>query len=370
MNLASESRKRISSESLKNYCLENWFEIAFHGTLLSMILFFNSTYAKPTDPFMQEVQAYVTSLGMLAIMLNLVLQTVFLTFTNLVRGIAISFALYSFVLWLFGQYADRLKEWIDLNPTDAVIICISATVVIAIQLLSSKFSPSVDNRIVRPAVIPSSIAQSRTPPKPTQRDCKYIAAHEAGHALVYAALGALPPEIKVAINEHESRDGVLGYVSGIYSAHRLNEKIFTEWSMLVMLAGRVGENIAFGQNTSGSANDNQRWLEGAKSYLSNHFDGIFYIDPKNEFEFNRNEENLEQLRKKQLEMLSELFSLNLSVFKALSETLLAAKVLTRNDLIPFLEKVEIPNGFPQPLGLISDFKREFPAESGYSAWVQ
>lgn len=174
----------------------------------------------------------------------------------------------------------------------------------------------------------------------------------------------------MAINENESHDGVLGYVSGIYSAHRLNDKTYTEWFMLVLLAGRVGENIAFDQNSSGSSSDHQRWLEIAKCYLTNHLDGIFYIDPKTEFKFNRNEEKFEQLRKKQLEMLTALFSKNLAVFNALSNQLLETKLLTRDDLIPLLAKVEIPDAFPLPLGAFSEFKSEFPAESGYSIWVQ
>lgn len=94
--------------------------------------------------------------------------------------------------------------------------------------------------------------------------------------------------------------------------HQLEESVFAEWDMLALLAGKVGESRLMGETTStlGSSSDFTRWLDIAKTYLSNHYDGIYYPEPKNEFEQKHNVERLSVLHKAQTARLNELFDQN------------------------------------------------------------
>ncbi len=159
--------------------------------------------------------------------------------------------------------------------------------------------------------------------------------------------------MKAAVNDRPDHNGVLGFVTGINSQHRLDEKTFAEWYMLVFLAGKMGES------TLGSTNDHARWLNVAKQYLSNHYRGMFYPEPQNEFEQKLNEEKLSALQSEQLSALSQLFDLNTDMFKGLADALLEKRTLARDELISFLTRVELPEGFPLPFGPFEAFSTEW-----------
>ncbi len=137
-------------------------------------------------------------------------------------------------------------------------------------------------------------------------------------------------------------------MTGIKSQHRLEEKTFAEWHMLVFLAGKMGEARTMRESTIGSTIDHARWIDVARKYLSNHYRGIFYPEPQNEFEQKQNEEKLSALQTEQLGMLDRLFELNSDVFKELADVLLEKRTLAREEIIPFLGRVQLPEGFPLP----------------------
>ncbi|OOF50785.1 hypothetical protein BKK52_01150 [Rodentibacter trehalosifermentans] len=221
---------------------------------------------------------------------------------------------------------------------------------------------------------PKSNEQGRLPSgvsvihrKMTPQDIRYVGAHEAGHLLVYGALGQLPPYMKVEVKEHTDSTTSLGYVSAFTSKRVTQSRLFIEWQMLASLAGREGESILLQDNSLGSIYDNHEWFELARLYLKNHFKGIFYIEPLSEFEFNANEAKLNALKEKQTQLLQAFFSLNLSVYKQLTSMLIEKKILYGHEIIPFFQQADItfPQGFPFPFGRFEKFSDEWHLEEEY-----
>lgn len=264
--------------------------------------------------------------------------------TTFIEQTALFAAEYHLALWLIGHIGDSAYRWALENPQDAAAGLIAAAIVWIILKVSSGWRSAQPEYVARGvAVFP--------PRELTERDTRYTAAHEAGHALVYAALGRLPADVKVAINDRPDAHGVLGFVTGIHERHRLPEKTFAEWRMLELLAGRMGEST-LGETTLGGSNDHLQWLDIACLYLSNHCRGMFYAEPQNRFEWEQREAKLEALHQEQLRTLKSLFDLNAEVFRQLADALLERRTLTRDDLIPFLARVKLPEGFPRPSGSI------------------
>jgi hypothetical protein len=64
--------------------------------------------------------------------------------------------------------------------------------------------------------------------------------------------------------------------------------------MLVFFAGKLGEAVIHGKSTLGNSNDHVRWLGVARSYLANHYRGMYYAEPQNKFEQEKNEAKRER----------------------------------------------------------------------------
>jgi len=182
-----------------------------------------------------------------------------------------------------------------------------------------------------------------------------------------AALGSLPKELEIVIKQQFSNGShTLGYINGIDTNHILEEKTYWEWSMLVLLSGEMGEKIAFGGSTFGNHDDYSKWVNIAKKYLSNNFDGIYYPEPETELEQISNNNKLEALQSKQKKLLQQLFDENLSVYHSLRESLIEHKRLDYKQLSSFLKKILLPKDFPKPLGNFSEFgESEWPYHRGY-----
>jgi hypothetical protein len=75
---------------------------------------------------------------------------------------------------------------------------------------------------------------------------------------------------------------------------------------------------------------------------------MFYLKPQNGWEQKQNEAKLEALQADQVAMLSRLFKLNADVLKQLANSLLEKWTINRDELIPFLSRVQFPEGFPRP----------------------
>ncbi|GJI56969.1 hypothetical protein HEMROJRC1_20810 [Rodentibacter sp. JRC1] len=201
----------------------------------------------------------------------------------------------------------------------------------------------------------------------TLKDLHRIAAHEAGHLLVYAALGQLPNGVKAEVKTQTDHTNSLGYVTGVISKGVTFSRLFSEWQMLMILGGRVGESTLLNDNTLGSIEDHQRWLNAAKSYLSNYFTEIFYPDAQSEFEAKHNNEQLLVLKNKQEDLLQQFFALNMEHLTVLKETLQQQKVMLAEDIIAFFQQANIrfPDNFPLPFGQFDKFSSQWELSEEY-----
>lgn len=343
---------------------ENWLTATKWGMCVLMCTYFLATRSEPSEPAVKQVLSLVQTFGLLTVfavpaIISTIRSAIWGTLSPIV-GLAPRFlkglAFYSLALWVVGHSGDDLYKWVLAHPNDTAIGAVALAIVWMILRFSGGSSLRSES-IARSSGKPTLAATASV--KPTARDYRYTAAHEAGHALVYAALGGLPAGIKLAVNDHSDERGVLGFTTGISSKHHLDEKSFAEWYMLVLLAGKLGESIMQGESTLGSSNDYLRWLSVARSYLANHYRGMYYADPQNKFEQEQNEAKLEALQAEQLETLRALFDVNVDVFKQLANTLLMTRCMGRDDLIPFLSLVKLPDGFPLPFGPFETFAAEW-----------
>ena len=182
----------------------------------------------------------------------------------------------------------------------------------------------------------------------TARDRRYAASHEAGHALLYAALSSLPQDLRLVINDTPDPQGVLGYVTPISSERRLTEKTFAEWQLFVYLAGQRAEWHLMGEVTNGASTDHATWIRLAHDYLSVHCAGAYYAEPLNDHEQRLNACKLDELKVRQIAAMDAFLSTNLCVLQEVADALLSKSALDRDDVAAFLRRVIVPDEFPRP----------------------
>lgn len=349
---STKAKRHAQIQHITAFFRDYWTIVAKWGIYVLMCAYFWAFRSQPSEPVVRQVLSLVQVFGFVAVFavptITSTISTAMYGSWTSIAGLSSRFlkglVFYSMALWLVGYVGDDLYKWVVAHPNDAAIGTVALAIVWMIVHFSggSTFASQVAVRSSGAAMAAGVIA------KPTARDNRYTAAHEAGHALVYAALGTLPEDVKLAVNDHSDESGVLGFVTGITSKHHLDEKSFAEWYMLVFLAGKLGESFMYGESTLGSSNDHQRWLGVARSYLANHYRGMYYLDPQNKFEQEQNEAKLEALQAEQLAVLRTLFDMNTKVFTQLANTLLEMRTMGRNDLVHFLSDVNLPDGFPIP----------------------
>ena len=343
MLLGTQAR-RDRLRQVKAMILEYWALAAGMVLLVAIIVIFLGTRSEPTVSLVKQVLKLVQIFGILGIF-----SAAFLSFwddqwvSSMMTRVMIGFTAYAAMLWLIGRVGDDVYLWSKSHPNDVLVGMVALAIVWMIVRFSLK-----DVSMIRQATGSMSGVGTKLMPATTLHDNRYIAAHEAGHVLVFAALSSLPPDLMLVANDRSNRDGVLGFVSGAFSGHQLEEKTFAELRMLSLLSGKLGESALFGKTTLGSQGDYQVWHNLARSYLENHYRGMFYPDPKNNFEHDQNQAKLEALRAEQLATLASFFELNAVVHKQLADTLLERRTLTRDDLMPFLARVKLLQRFPQP----------------------
>lgn len=285
-----------------------------------------------------------------------------------INAVVSSFALYGF-FWLYRfspeSFETTLSELTAIKPntaeyrqyfTDLYRFCFSFAVFLVLAEKIVRFFCSIfrQKEYEQGRAYGGGIVIHR---KMTPKDIQYVGAHEVGHLLVYAALGQLPPSMKVEVKEQTDGTTSLGYVSAFVSKRVSQSRLFVEWQMLTTLAGREGESILLQDNSLGSVHDHYEWLNLASVYLKNHFEGIFYIEPISAFEFNANEEKLNALKAKQTQLLQTFFSLNLPIYKQLTSMLIEKKILYGDEIIQFFQQANItfPEDFPFPFGRFEKF---------------
>jgi len=193
-----------------------------------------------------------------------------------------------------------------------------------------------------------SVMAANTRAEVSEQDRRFIAAHEAGHTLVYAAWSPLPDNLKVVVKKVSDEGDSLGFVNAGQARHLLDEKTFSEWEMLLFLAGIAGERSYTDNVTQGAVEDTMRWMNIAKSYLICHLaDGVFYPEPATELEIGVNQRHLTALKSAQNALLNAFFERNRETHARLTDALLEQGTLTGTELHPYLAAVQLPEDFPR-----------------------
>ena len=343
-------------QQTKLFLSERWGTIAQLALYALVFTYLIVDRHQPSEPAVARVLLLVEGLGIIAAVVGPSLMSMIYErpiFSGVFPAMGKGLVTYAAVVWALGNCGDALYQWAEENPGDAAIY--AAVFMVLWFIFRAGFSTRYQTERVVYGEGFASLGITRVMSEPSARDNRYTAVHEASHALVYAALGRVPDDIKLAINERADGRGVLGYITGVPNDHLLQESTYAVWHMLVLLAGKLGETRIMGDSTLGSSNDHARWLDLAKEYLANHHQGMFYTMPKDELEQKQNEAQLRALQAAQLSMLTRFFDLNVQVHKDLADALLERRSLTRKDLIPFLSRVRLPSGFPRPLGEFETF---------------
>ena len=139
-------------------------------------------------------------------------------------------------------------------------------------------------------------------------------------------------------------------VSHINVSNVVEEKTYCEWRMHVLLAGQIAEKLIRGFYSTGASSDFTTWQEMAKKYLSNQFNGLYFINPESDFEKCHNMQSFETLRKIQTKNIEEFFELNKSVLLKMCDALEKNKVLNKEEILLFFYEVKHLKSLPYPNG--------------------
>lgn len=305
-------------------------------------------------PYVESLSTFVLGVGLVAICWWMV-QSLILESSVMYGAIGIYWRviLLSVGIASIKYYSKEMSDlliWIQSN-TESVITGVVAVLFVRFLFgMAPRPNASVAAREMEYGRAAGKMSLLRS--KPTKRDERVTVAHEAGHALLYAALGRidLPDEFQMVV--HESGDsGVLGSVSSVDWNHLLAPRAFSEWKMLVYLAGQIGEEVLLGESALGASSDMGNWQFEAKKYLSNGFGPMYFNQPDGPLELARNCDALEALRAGQRALLTRFLDENKVVLKELADALAEKRTLGKGDVLPFLNRVVLADGMPKLAGL-------------------
>lgn len=330
-----------------------------------LILIASASYdysGSPTQPIVQQTYSTINSFGLLtalcvAFIAPFVASAVssqddkpnipWMITSSLKRTVRAMTAYY-LALFVVGKFGDSIYVTLQSKPNLVISSAITAYVCYIIFKIGNHQSSQIQTQRY------SSIGYARYAKPLSLEDRRHTAAHEAGHALVYAALGRLPLDAQIVIHD-QPNSGIAGYVRATVLEDRLLDSVMIEWNMLVLLAGKIGETVIHGVSTLGSERDHQHWLSYARTYLSNHYHGVFFNEPKDSFEQASNIAKLDALQVKQTALLNTFFEMNAEVHQQFTDEILKVRTMDRDAIITFLSRVKLPDEFPRPFGHFEAF---------------
>ena len=237
------------------------------GGCIGVLLYLS--HEPPTNPLLFQVYKLVELGGLILIMMVPVYRSVQSALMGIAYRWMASTALAIFEAWLvlsallyvIATQGPHVRVFAEQHPeaSIAMLLALLPLALIAVPLFVTRnYSEPVAEGSFADAKLACSVPLS-------DQDLAYIAAHEAGHALVYAALGAIPPNLRVEVKSDACPTfQSMGSISFVQSRHRLESRTLVEWRMLVYLAGQQAEVFVLGQSSLGAAQDHARWLECAK----------------------------------------------------------------------------------------------------------
>ncbi len=304
-----------------------------------------TNYTQPTQPVPQWIGQLVMNFGLFAVVIYSAMHSVLddsgdAAFTFLKASFK-GFAANAVALWVIGTYGDWVFVETMARPHDAAALVVAFLVLREIvRFAHGRREPTIalarsQGRLIGELNVP------------TARDNRTTATHEAGHALIHAALENLPTDF-VAVVGLDGRDRSFGHVSAVNEGHLITSRTFAEWKMLMLLGGLASEKKLLGEETLGGSGDYEKWLWTANAYLANGTRGVFYDQVGTPDKLQHNNAVLERLQRDQEAQLETFFALNVMVLGELSDTLLEKRRLDAQALAPFMERVVFPEWFPKP----------------------
>ena len=200
----------------------------------------------------------------------------------------------------------------------------------------------------------------------TDMEKRLVAYHEVGHALVAALEKHTQPVSKITIVPHTS--GALGYTMYMPEEEKfLSTRQELEVELRSMVGGRAAEQLVFGVQTTGAANDLQRATSLARNMVSQYgmskelglmttasvqnayLDGQAYMDCSQDMAA-RVDREVQQLLNQSLEDASRILRENRSLLDEVSEYLLVKETITGDELMAYVNasrEAEAPAPLPE-----------------------
>jgi hypothetical protein len=170
-------------------------------------------------------------------------------------------------------------------------------------------------------------------------DAQYLAAHEAGHAVILGLFPHPRKNMRVMIQTLTSGDTNNGLCSApIWLNHHV-PVAFAELDMIMLLAGMEAEHMCTGEKAIGGRGDAECWLERAKALLASDTSGIFYSPPANQEELTYNTKLLTTLKAKHQAIAREILEENMDILLQIRDTLLEKGIFRGQELYSLLKQV-------------------------------
>lgn len=321
-----------------NYILNNKFTIIKTIVLYASLIILSETYKDTELEILVKIQEYITIIFLFVLLIQCLYSINIKNINFFINTISSNIYVYFLVIWFLGTYAETLYNWSFNNQNEAMAIF--TAIIISFLAFGNIFKRESLFR----GEEENSLSYAESPKDLSEKDKKYTAVHEIGHALFYAYLKRIPDDFKIVVNDKSK--GVLGYVTFFESDTIIEEKKYAEWLMLVYLAGNNAEKFIYGDSTLGGISDYNSWCRIAKKYLKNGNKGVFYSNPENEYEHNENQKKMESLKSEQEKIIENFFKENKNLIIKFSNTLMKKRSMSKKDCKVFFEEVttikEIP----------------------------
>ncbi|EBU2048086.1 hypothetical protein CTO56_18290 [Salmonella enterica] len=316
--------------------------------LVALFWFAASHFKLPDNPYMRVIQKGVMLCSILLLFFYSIRSIRSLMNPDQLTHNPPDFGYALVILMGTASLIGNAGDYALLHPQESLPLIAIAVITLFIDRC---IRPAFPARVVTTDADPVSrlaIASSRR--KASSQDRRFIAAHEAGHALICAACLPYPDDLTVVVKDSPDTVffGAMGYVRKAQYQHLILDKEYAEWEMLISLAGTAGERASTGRETLGAVSDLSSWRKVATTYLSCLQRGMFYNPPSDRLEIEQNEAQLVRLREEQEVLLAQFFELNHDVHARLTQRLFDDGSLKGVQLHPYFEAVRFPPGFPRP----------------------
>lgn len=242
---------------------------------------------------------------------------------------------------LSGFIDDTLQ-----HPTEALAWLVAYGIIRCASLFTSSLGSGRQDGYPAIATGQVRIEGDRLPR--SDRDIQRCAAHEAGHALMFAQRRHLPDRLSVSVKaDWAASDLSRGAVTYRAGPPELRTEAELKWLMLTFLAGSEAERLLLGDCCEGAFEDNEKWTDAATVFLGAGFGEVFYPNPAdNGDKLQHNRMILNSLRDACREEVFDFLRANRRVLEELTQELVRCGTLHSEQLVPFFDRV---NG--RPLGV-------------------